>query len=94
MATATITPSKAKELMENSKGSFFTVAFIKKNGDYREMNARLGVTIGVNGRGRPFDPKNYELIGVYDMQKHAHRMVNLRTILGLNIHGREYKVRV
>ncbi len=94
MATITITPSKAKELMEESKGSFFTVFFIKKDGTYREMNARLGVSIDVNGKGRSFDPKDYELIGVFDMQKHAHRMVNLRTVLGLNIGGKQYKVRV
>ena len=56
MADATITPSKAKQLMEDSKGAFFTVMFIKKDGSYREMNARLGVGIGVNGTGRSFEP--------------------------------------
>ena len=91
----TITVSKARELMEKSNGQFFTVRFIKKtDGEYREMNARLGVTVGVNGNGRNFEPKDYDLLGVYDMQKHGHRMVNLRSVVGLSINGKDYRVRV
>lgn len=96
MATQkTIGVSKARELMEKSNGKIFTVMFIKKtNGAYREMNCRLGVTVGVNGKGRNFTPGDYDLLGVYDMQKHDHRMVNLRSVVGLNINGESYKVRV
>lgn len=91
----TITLSKAKNMMENSKGKFFTVCFIKKtDGTYREMNARIGVSVGVNGTGRSFKPSDYDLLGVYDMQKHAHRMVNLRGMVALRLGGNAYKVRV
>ncbi len=94
MAVKTIGVSKARELMEQSNGAFFTVMFIKKNGDYREMNCRLGVSKGVNGTGRSFEPSDYDLLGVFDIQKDAHRMINLRTVVGLNISKENYKVRV
>jgi|TARA_R110000765_G_scaffold286198_1_gene382748 hypothetical protein len=93
MSVKVIDVSKAKELMQKSNGAFFTVAFIKKNGDYREMNCRLGVSKGVNGTGRSYEPAEYDLLGVFDMQKDSHRMVNLRTVVGLNISGEQYKVR-
>jgi len=95
MATKTITPSKAKEMMEKSNGKIFTVCFIKKtDGKYREMNARIGVSVGVNGTGRNFKPGDYDLLGVYDMQKHAHRMVNLRQVVVLRMEDKEYRVAV
>ena len=92
MAQKKIGVSKARELMEKSNGAFFGVAFIKKNGDYREMNCRLGVSKGVNGTGRSFEPSAYDLLGVFDVQKDAHRMINLRTVVALNIGGESYKV--
>jgi hypothetical protein len=93
MTQKTIEVEEATELMQNSNGQIFTVMFIKKtNGEYREMICRLGVSLGVNGRGRNFTYEPEELLGVYDMQKHAHRMVNLRSVVGLNIGGESYKV--
>jgi hypothetical protein len=94
MATKTIGVSKARKLMEKSNGAFFTVMFIKKDGSYRELNGRLGVSKGVNGTGRSFEPSAYDLLGVFDIQKDAHRMINLRTVVGLNIGGENYKVKV
>ncbi len=93
MSRKTIGVSKARDLMEKSNGQIFTVMFIKKtDGKYREMNCRLGVSKGVNGTGRNFDPAERDLLGVFDMQKDAHRMVNLRQVVGLNIGGEQYKV--
>ena len=93
MADQTIGVSKARELMEKSDGKMFTVFFIKKsNGKPREMNARLGVSVGVNGTGRNFKPEDHDLLGVYDMQEHGHRMVSLRSVYRLHLGGKQYKV--
>ena len=95
MTTVTITPSKAKEMMVASNGKIFTVCFMKKtDGAYREMNARIGVTKGINNKGRSFEPDDYDLLGVYDMQKHAYRMVNLRQVVTLRMEDKEYRVKV
>jgi|TARA_B110000263_G_scaffold156145_1_gene135595 hypothetical protein len=95
MTTVVITPREAKEMMVASNGKIFTVCFYKKtDGEYREMNARTGVGIGVKNIGRSFNPDDYDLLGVYDMQKHAHRMVNLKQVVGLRMKDKEYQVRV
>ena len=95
MSVIVITPSEAKEMMVASNGKNFTVCFYKKtDGSYREMNARTGVTLGVKNVGRSFNPDDYDLLGVYDMQKHAHRMVNLRQVVGLKMKDNEYQVRI
>lgn len=36
-------------------GKFFTVTFIKKDGTIRKMNARLGVTKGLTGKGMAYN---------------------------------------
>ena len=40
-----ITKNKAIELVNSSKGKFFTVTFIKKDKSQRRMTARTGVKI-------------------------------------------------
>ena len=51
-------------------GKIFTVDFIKRtNGEPRTMNCRRNVQKGVKGVGLKFDPKEKDLLVVYDMQK-------------------------
>ena len=94
-----------RKLITDSKGKVFVVEFIKKDGSLRRMNCRLGVKIGVTGEGMSYDPKEFDLIPVYDMQKvdenfnekagketaGAFRMINLQTIKYLKINGKEYR---
>ncbi len=60
-----------KEFIENtSNGQTFTVEFVKRgDGTLRVMNARRGVKKGVKGVGMAYNPADYSLLGVYDMQK-------------------------
>ncbi len=72
-------------------GQFFTIEFIKRTtGEHRTMNARLGVKAYVSGVGRTFDPKQKNLLGVYDMQNHGYRMVNLEGLVKLRFEGKTY----
>ena len=75
-------------LEEASDGKAFTVEFVKKNGEVRVMNARLGVKKGLTGRGMKYNPVKRGLLPVYDMQKQARRMINFDTIMSYTIHGR------
>ena len=45
METKTIT-----DMIKSTKGKFFSVTFIKKDGSVRKMTARLGVRKGINGK--------------------------------------------
>jgi len=82
METKTIT-----EMIKSTKGKFFSVTFVKKDGSVRKMTARLGVRKGVNGKGLAFNPSERDLMVVWDTGKKEFRMVNLKTINTMKIGG-------
>jgi hypothetical protein len=88
-----ITKAEAKQLIKDTKGKFFTVTFIKKDGTTRVMNARLGVKAYLKGGELPYDPEEKGLIPVYDVKTGDYRMVNVNTITKLKIGNNEYEVR-
>jgi len=88
----TITKNTAKKLIEESNGKIFTVTFIKKDGSLREMNCRLGVKQHRKGGELAYDPKKYNLIVVFDLQKMNYRMINALTIKQLNINSQKFTV--
>jgi hypothetical protein len=66
--------------INSQKGKIFTIEFVKKNGEYRRMNCRKGVTKHLKGGENPLRyGNNPELRIVFDMQKKEYRMVNLDT---------------
>ena len=87
-----ITKQDAKQLIKDTKGRFFTVTFIKKDGTKRVMNARLGVKAYLRGGELPYDPEEKGLIPVYDVKTGDYRMVNINTIIHLKIGNNEYEV--
>jgi hypothetical protein len=70
-----------REQILATKGRFFSVSFIKKDGTTRKMTARLGVKKDIKGVGLKFNPTERNLIVVFDIHKKAYRMINLSTIL-------------
>lgn len=82
----------AKELIFDTKGKFFTVTFIKKDGSERVMNARLGVKKYLKGGELKYNPADFNYISVYDMGSKGYRMVNADTIQKLKIGRNEYTV--
>lgn len=88
----TINKEQAKQLIKDTKGKFFTVTFIKKDGTTRVMNARLGVKVYLKGGELPYNPDEKGLIPVYDVKTGGYRMVNVNTIKNLKIGKNEYTV--
>jgi hypothetical protein len=70
-----------KQVIQETKGKYFSVVFTKKDGSTRRMTARLGVKKGINGKGMSYDPNEKDLMVVWDAQKNDYRMVNLSTII-------------
>ena len=95
MINKTINKDKAKELIKQTKGQIFSGLFIKKNGQHRLINARLGVKkhLNPNARPRPYDPSKHDLINVYDMSNKGYRMINLNTLQKLIINKTIYKIK-
>ena len=84
----------AKKIL-NSKGKMFSVIFNKKDGTKREMTARLNVKKGVTGKGRNFEPKEHELISVYEMVRDSKgvmrdgqfRFVSIKGLISAKVGG-------
>ena len=66
------------EIIRSQNGKAVTVKFKKKtDGTMRVLNGRLGVKKNIKGEGLAFDPKDYKLLSIYDMQNHGYRFINL-----------------
>jgi hypothetical protein len=92
MIMETITRNKAIELVNSSKGKFFTITFVKKDNSQRRMTARTGVKIGVNGQGMKYNPSDYGMKSVYDMANLDWRMINFKTATRLKINKKDYVI--
>jgi hypothetical protein len=73
--------------IQATKGKFFSVSFVKKDGTTRNMTARIGVVKGVNGKGMKYIPSDRGLITVYAMDKLEFRMVSLDTVVSFKCQG-------
>lgn len=79
------------ELIKNTDGKIFTVTFVKRTtGEIRVMNCRLGVTKHLKGGTQSYDPSEYDLLTVFDMQKKAYRSISLDTIISVKISNTSY----
>ena len=78
-----------RQLIKNTKGRFFSVEFIKKDGTIRKMLARTGVKIGVKGTGKKM-PEMIPVMRVWDVQKSAFRCIPLDRINWLKSSGVVY----
>ena len=91
-----ISKSKATDLIKGSKGKFIAVRFVKKNGEVRDLNGRMGVHKSkyapLTGQGLAYNPDDYGLVGIFDAQKKAYRMVNINTLSQLTVDGETFNV--
>ena len=88
----TITKGEALSLILKSNGKVFSAVFTKKDGSDRHINCRLGVSKGVTGKGLKFDPKQYNLLNVYDMQSKGHKFINIETLRSVQIEKTVYVI--
>lgn len=80
---------KALELIQGSKGRFFTVRFIKKNGSLRIMNAQYAGDTNLAKLG-------YVLVKDTNLCRkspgNCTRNINLQTLKSLVIDGKAYRI--
>ena len=69
-------------------GKIASAEFIKKDGSLRKMVFRTKVTKGVTGEGMKYNPSDYGLRTVFDMQKGAFRHINLETVTTITAKGK------
>lgn len=83
--------TRAAEVLKSSGGHIFSVTFRKRtNGEIRKMVARFGVAKNLKGTGQRFSTAEKGLLTVFDMEKHAYRMINLPDLISARINGQDY----
>lgn len=70
----------------------FSVTFVKKNGEVREMNCMLGVKKHLRGGEQSYDPAEHNLLTVYDLVAKDYRNINFSQLIKAKIDGVEYEV--
>ncbi len=88
----------ARKTILSSEGRVFQCGFVKRTtGEERFGNFRLGVSKYVTGEGMKYDPKQHDLMTVFEFnnkegmkEKEAYRCLNLRGIFHLKVDGIEY----
>ncbi len=84
--------TKLSNLIYSKKNKIFSCVFIKKDGSVRNMNCRVGVKKGIKGTGKSRSNNYNSYLTVFDMNKGNYRMINLTTMLIINIGGKQYYV--
>ena len=97
-----ISNATAKELIAGTraKGTGFGVEFIKRTtGETRKMNCRLDVKKYLVGGELKYNPADYDLIPVWDVNvakaeggREGYRMINATGIIRLTVSGVSYEV--
>jgi hypothetical protein len=86
-----ISRADVPKILKATKGKLFSVKFIKKNGETRILNGRLGVTRYLKGGYDTTSHIKY-YINVYDIQKKGYRKVNMNTVERIKYSGITYIV--
>ena len=85
-------------LLANNGGKIFSIQFEKRDGTLRNMTARTGVYRGpgregsrLTGEGMKYDPTDYQLRGVFDLERDQYRMIGTDRVTRITIGGRTYR---
>jgi len=72
-----------KDLIKNQiKHKFFTITFLKQNGEVRKMTAQYGVKKGIKGYGAK-KSEEFNLV-LYDHKVRGHRSIKLESVQSIN----------
>lgn len=72
------------------KGRFFKAYFIKKDGSFRQMIARLGVKKYLKGGGLNYNPDDYNNLIVFDMESKVYRTISIDRLISIKYNGKEW----
>lgn len=87
-----ISRTKLNNFLNQTHGKIFTATFMKKDGSWRDLNCRKGVTQFLKGGVNLAIKPSNGLVVVYDMQKHEYRSLNLETVVQVKYQKEQYKI--
>lgn len=87
-----ISRTKLNDFLNQTNGKIFTATFQKKDGSWRDINCRKGVSQFLKGGVNLAIKPSNGLVVVYDMQKHAYRSLNLDTVQRVKFKGELFRI--
>jgi hypothetical protein len=88
-----INKKDAFQMIMGQHEKIFSAQFIKKDGTFRAMVCRRGVTKGVKGVGMNYDPAAHNLVTVFDMRKNEFRSIPIDRLICFKMDGVKYEVK-
>ena len=79
-----------RDLREKAGGTIFSVEFFKKDGTYRKLKGRFGVAKDLKGKGLGYDPLEFGLLNVWDIEAKGYRMITVANIERMKVRGITY----
>ena len=89
----TISKKSLRAFIRITDGRFFRMTYQKKDGSIRNLTVRTGVSKGVKGTGRAYDPKDYGLITVWEASSECFKAINPDQILEISFQGKTFLVK-
>jgi hypothetical protein len=95
-----ILESRILELAGQNPNTTFSIQFEKRDGSLRNMMARIGVWDDINGdeidsdaeeAARSYNPSDYHLMTVFDMQKNQYRNIATDRVTEISIGGLRFR---
>ena len=95
-----ILESRILELAGQNPNTTFSIQFEKRDGSLRNMTARIGVWNDINGdeidsdaeeAARSYNPSDYHLKTVFDMQKNQYRNIATDRVTEISIGGLKFR---
>lgn len=87
-----VSREKILSLIENAKGKFLCVWFIKKDGTKRRLIGRFGVKVGLKTEDSKPTVDTNKYFVLYDTEVKGYRAVNKETIYEVSVGGKNYVV--
>lgn len=89
-ASKSLKLTNLRKLVNN--GHFFSVEFVKRtNNKPRKMLARVGVHKNQHGGRLRYSPAAKNLLSVYDVRKHAYRMIPAERVTAITVDGQRFE---
>lgn len=70
---------------------YFSVRFLKADGNVRDMVCQFGVQKFAKGVGKKFDDADYNLITVWEPKTKAYKSFKADRVISIKAHGEVYK---
>lgn len=86
-----INKEKVIDIISKIKGEFFSITFEKrKNREVVTRTGRLGVKKGVTGKGLGYNPRDKNLIVMWDSNSKKHKCIPIDSVLLIKHKNRTY----